>query len=470
MKRLFPFFLIILAIIKILVLSGCANIVPPSGGVRDTIPPVLLKVTPADSTRNFTGKTIVFTFDEFVDVQDIQQNLLISPLPKTNPVVDFKLRTVTVRLRDTLEANTTYSIDFGNTIRDFTEGNPIKDFTYTFSTGRYIDSLELHGNVILAETGKVDTTLIVMLHTNPTDSAVIKDKPRYIAKVDSKGNFEFRNLPPKRFYLYALKDESGTRRYFNDKQLFAFADKPIDLDSITNAGTLYAYAGSKSTGGAVPGLNIGIRRKQSELSDKRLRYQTSISGNQQDLLTDLTITFEQALRSFDSSRIKLYTDSTYNSVSGYRFYKDSSNKKIILATTLKENTLYHIILDKDFAEDSSGRKLLKTDTISFTSKKLSDYGSLRIRLRNISMDKNPVLQFVQNEEVYRSFPLTGPDFSQSIFLPGEYELRILYDTNKNGKWDAGEFFKKHRQPEIVKPIGRRITVKAAWQNEFELAL
>jgi hypothetical protein len=127
-------------------------------------------------------------------------------------------------------------------------------------------------------------------------------------------------------------------------------------------------------------------------------------------------------------------------------------------------------MNKDFAEDSSGKKLLKSDTLNFKTKKLTDYGSLTIELRNLDLSKTPVLLFVKNETIQRSFPLNSAVFSQPLFLPGEYELRILYDNNKNGKWDPGEFFGKHRQPEIVKPIQRRIIVKPGIENEFEIAL
>ena len=123
------------------------------------------------------------------------------------------MNTITVKLKDTLEPNTTYTLNFGNAIKDVNEGNILKNFTYIFSTGTYIDSLELRGKVLLAETGETDTTLTVMLHTNKDDSAVVKEKPRYIAKVGRQGNFDFQNLPPETFYLYALKDEGGTHRY-----------------------------------------------------------------------------------------------------------------------------------------------------------------------------------------------------------------------------------------------------------------
>jgi len=133
--------LIILAIAISLISSpGCANIIPPQGGPRDSLPPVLEKVSPADSTLNFTGNKITFTFDEFIEVQNISENLIFSPTPSVNPYVEYKLKTVSVKLKDSLEANTTYTINFGNAIKDFTEGNPYKNFTYTFSTGNFIDS------------------------------------------------------------------------------------------------------------------------------------------------------------------------------------------------------------------------------------------------------------------------------------------------------------------------------------------
>jgi hypothetical protein len=312
-----------------------------------------------------------------------------------------------------------------------------------------------------------------MLHTSADDSAVVKEKPRYITKPDGKGNFVFKNLPPKTFYLYALKDEGGTHRYFSDKQLFAFADKPVVVQSGTGPVILYAYTSRQEPlQNILQSLSIGGNRKRVAQGsvDKRLKYQTNLANNQQDLQGNLIMTFEQPLRLFDSSKIRLYTDSAFNPAGAYKFEKDSSNKKVQLTVTWKENTLYHIILQKDFAEDSSGKKLLKTDTLSFKTKKFSEYGSLKLMFRNLDLGKNPVLQFIINDNIYKSFPLTSNSFSQSIFLPGEYELRILFDENKNGKWDPGDFFGKHRQPEKVKPVERKITVKAAWQNEVEIAL
>ena len=470
MKRIFLFSSLILLIAKITVLTtGCASIIPPQGGPRDTIPPVLLKANPGDSSRNFTGNRITFTFDEFVDVQSVQGNLLVSPTPKNTPAVDFKLNTVTIRLKDSLEVNTTYSLDFGDAIKDYNEGNVMKGFTYIFSTGSYIDSLGLSGKVILAEDGKTDSTLIVMLHKNADDSAIIKEKPRYIAKLDGKGNFIFKNLPPGTFYLYALKDEGGSRRYFDNKQLFGFAGNPVVTSQKNEPVTLYAFAEKKEVQPQAPALTQR-RGATREGGDNRLRLQSNLINNLLDLQEDLAISFELPLRSFDSSKISLAIDSAYTPATGYNFIKDSTGKKIQVKYSWTENTTYHLILNKDFAADSTGRKLLRTDTLSFTTKKKEDYGTLSIRFRNLDLSKNPVLLFIQGDGIKKSFSLASADFSQSLFIPGEYQLSILNDENKNGKWDPGEFFGKHKQPEIVKPVERRINVKPGQDNEFEINL
>lgn len=473
MKRVFLFLLLALIVLQqTTLLPGCANIIPPAGGPRDSLPPVLSKSNPADSTRNFSGNRLIFTFNEFVELQNPQQALIISPLPKNFPSVDYRLNTVTVKLKDTLEPNTTYTLNFGDAIKDFTEGNVLKNFTYIFSTGNYIDSLELRGKVILAETGKVDTTLIVMLHTNPDDSAVVNEKPRYITRLDSKGQFVFKSLPPKTFYLYALKDDGGSRRYFDEKQLFAFAGRPVQVNSNPDTITLYAYSGKPSSGAVanIPPVSIGARNKPRNTEEKRLRYQTNLSGNKHDLLKDFIMTFDDELKVFDSLKIRLYTDSAFNPVSGYHFTRDSTGKSITLLNKWKENTLYHLIMDRDFAEDSSGKKLLKTDTLSFQTRKLSDYGSLKLRFKNLDPASNPVLLILTGETIYKSFPLTGNEINEALFTPGDYDLRILYDQNRNGKWDPGEFFGKHRQPEIVKPVEKKVSVKASFQNEFDITL
>lgn len=456
--------------------TGCANIVPPEGGPRDSLPPVIVKASPPSNTRNFNDKRITLTFDEYVDLDNVQQNLIVSPVPKSAPDVSRKLNEVSIRIRDTLEPNTTYSFNFGKSIKDVNESNVMKDFTYIFSTGSYIDSLQFGGKVILAETNEPDSTLTVMLHTTPEDSAVYHKRPRYIAKLDSKGTFRFRNLSPGTYYVYAMKDEGSTYRY-NPKQLFAFADSPVVVSSATPPVTLYASVAEKEapTTGTAPaeGGARGVRgnRGAGTAGDKRLRYSTNAGGSKQDLMDKFIFTFETPLRSFDSSKISFATDTLFTPVtSGYSWTPDSTRKKLAFTYPWQENTLYHFIMEKDFATDTLGQQLLKGDTISFLTKGKADYGELTIRFRNLDLSTNPVVQFVLNNEVVKSFPLTSTTFTNSLFEPAEYSIRILSDMNKNGVWDPGDFFKNRRQPEKVLSIQRKLNVKANWKNQFEIAL
>lgn len=446
--------------------SGCATIIPPEGGPRDTIPPELVSASIKDSAVNFRGNRITLVFDEYIDIQDLSNNVLFTPLFETNPEIRVRLRTMTINFRDSLEPNTTYTLNFGNAVRDLSESNIARNFTFTFSTGAALDSLSLGGKVILAETGKVDTTLIVMLHRNLADSAVAKQRPRYITRVNADGSFRFTNLPAGTFKVYALGDPGFLKQYTRPEQLFAFYNDSIIVGT-TDSITLYAY-NEKQPGAALPSVSPQAGRAGLN-NDRRLRFTPSITGNQLDLLKDLTLTFLTPLRNFDSTRVSLFTDSVFNRAA-FTTSLDTTRKIVTVRSGWQENTAYNLVLDKDFAEDTAGRKLLKTDTLSFTTKKLSEYGRINIRIRNLDASRNPVLLFVQNDQVVHSAPIRSGVFSSQIFLPGDYDLRILYDTNGNGKWDPGQFFGAKRQPELVQPINQRITVKAAWDNEFERSL
>ncbi|MES1214402.1 MAG: Ig-like domain-containing domain [Bacteroidota bacterium] len=457
--------LFIILISEILVLTtGCANIIPPLGGPRDSLPPNVINIKPADSSKNFKDGRIVFSFDEYVEIQDVQKNLIVSPTPKVAPAVDRKLNIITVKLKDTLEPNTTYTLNFGNSIKDLNEGNILKNFVYIFSTGDYFDSLQLSGKIFLAKTGGVDTTLTAILHRNLDDSAIVKEKPRYTSKVDANGNFKFRNLPSGTFALYAMKDEGSSFRFSGRDQLFAFADKHVTIGegSDTAAITLYAFPDNEGASTAA-----APKARPQASKEKRLIITNNLQSLQQDLLKDLILNFDTPLKTFDTTKIVFATDSSFTPVTGYSFIKDSTNKSVTIKTTWKEGTAYHLILDKDFAVDTLGKKLLKSDTISFKTKSFSDYGALRITFPKIDMSKNPVLFIFQGDQPVDSAVLTTTEFYRKVYNPGEYQLRILYDNNKNGKWDPGQFFGERKQPELIKTIDTKVTVKPNFENAFD---
>lgn len=439
--------------------QGCANIMPPTGGPRDSLPPVLLKATPRDSTLHFNSRQITLVFDEYVEIDDYYKNLIISPVPKSMPAVSRKLETISVRLKDDLEPNTTYTLDFGRSVKDVNEGNIYKNFTYIFSTGDYFDSLQFKGKVILAETGGVDSTLTVMLHRSGEDTLLRNEKPRYVTRVNPKGEFHFHNLAPGTYYAYALKDESGSYRYFGGSDvLFAFADSAVVVGSATSDLTLYAYAVKKEKAQDEPVTSSGGSRGGA--TDKRLKFAVNLLGSQQDLLSPFIFTFQNPVRRFDTTKIRVSTDSSYTPLAGATTWEsDSTGRKWSFNPAWKPNTLYHIIMEKDFATDSLGYQLLKADTVSFFSKNTTDYGKLNLQFQNLDLSRHPVLQFIQNNQIVASYPLTAATFTRDLFLPGEYNLRILEDENQNGIWDPGSFFGTRRQPEKVRPLVRTINIK-----------
>jgi uncharacterized protein (DUF2141 family) len=447
-------------------MPGCAQQISPSGGPRDSLPPTLLGAVPADSTRNFNTNKITFYFDEYVQLDNVHENLIVSPTSKIEPVVDARLRTVTIKIKDTLEDNTTYTLNFGNSIKDINEGNITRNFTYLFSTGKNLDSLELSGRVLLAQTGKPDSTLIVMLHRNKDDSAVIKERPRYIARLDSGGNFRFRNLPSGTFYLYALKDDGGQKKYLSKKQLFGFADQPIHISDKNEPVSLYAYLEKDTFKTVVPAVAPAATGKKDKAKeqDKRLKFGNNLESGFQDLLGSLEFTFPDPLKNFDSSKVQ-FTDEAFKPVTGYTFSKDSTGKILTLKHKWIENSAYNLIVDKDFAEDSAGKKIPRTDTLRFRTFKESDYGKIHIIFNHLDLSKKPVLQLMQGETIKLSERLISKEFSKPLFKPGEYEIKILFDENDNGIWDAGDFFGKHRQPEKVLAIKSPLTLKANWDNE-----
>ena len=472
MKRLVAYLVVASFIIGILAVSGCANIIPPTGGPRDSLPPLLVHANPPDSTRNFPGGRIVLTFNEYVELNNAQENLIVSPIPKIEPFPDAHLRTITIRLKDTLEPNTTYSINFGRAIRDINEGNEMRDFTYIFTTGNYFDSLELSGRVLIAETGRPDSSLIVVLHRSLDDSAVAKENPRYFTRIDSGGHFTFRNLPSGTFAVYAMKTEGGMKRYTSPQQLFAFADSPMVIGPSTPPVVLFAYAEPKEETGTTPSTSTlptrGVAPKGGP-QDKVLRIQTNLEGGQLDLLSHLEIQFNGTIKTMDTTKARM-TNEVYEPVSNVRYLLDSSRKKLTVQSNWIPSRGYNLIVSKDFVEDSTGRKIIRDDTLSFRTRSLSDYGSLKLRFINLDLSRHPVLQFVQGGELKYSHVFTDRNVNIRLFQPGEYELRILYDENQNGKWDPGEFFGKHKQPEKVQPLQRKLEIKPNWDSEVDITL
>ncbi len=459
--------IILVAAAAALILSetGCASIVPPSGGPKDTLPPIIVSVVPENETLHFNAKEIRIEFDEYVELNDIYSNLIISPFPRIMPEVSRKLRNVTVKIKDTLQPNTTYVYNFANAIKDLNEGNKGKDLLYVVSTGDYIDSMQLSGEVKMAKTGKADSTLTVMLYSNLDDSAVVKEKPRYVTTLDSNGVFFFRYLAPGDYRLYAMKDEGGSFM-FNGEQIFAFADSIVTIAPEPPAPIrLWAYQPEK-----LKDEWEEDEEKEMDTKEKRLKYQTSLEGDKQDILSAFTMTFENPLKTFVPSRISVSTDSSFIPFTGHKFSLDSTAQIVTMNVPWELGKQYNLILERDFASDSINRQIPRKDTISFKANTAADYGQVEITFVDVDLNRNPVLLISNGDQVKNAFPIPANRILRlQYYQPGEYDMSILYDTNNNQQWDPGVFFGERRQPELIDPIDRKLTVKPdQWMTEFEL--
>ncbi|TNE62127.1 MAG: hypothetical protein EP344_05360 [Bacteroidetes bacterium] len=214
----------------ILGLIACARPIAPEGGPKDTTPPGLVpeKSTPNLSTR-FEGRSFQLTFDEWVTLQDVGTQVLISPPLAKRPEVTLKGRTVTFRFDESeeLRPNTTYTINFGTAVKDLHEGNPAKDLRFVFSTGDYIDSLSVSGSVVNAQTGDPMENISILLYDVADDSIITKERPYYMARSDKSGQFSIPNVRAGRFKCVAIEDANQNLKWDGETEQIGFPDSMI---------------------------------------------------------------------------------------------------------------------------------------------------------------------------------------------------------------------------------------------------
>ena len=398
MRRIVPIFsLLLLASL----FYRCGQPMPPMGGARDSLPPVLVKANPNDSAVNVQSGRLTLEFNEYVHLQGLQQQLVVTPVPQVQPLIESKLKVVTIKLKDSLQPNTTYSINFGNALQDINENNPLNNFTYVFSTGSHIDSGKISGRVLMAETGKADSTLMVVLHKNLSDTALSKVKPIYFARLDKEGFFTFRYLVPGTYNMYALRDQDGGLKFDSPSEMIGFLDSSVTVTGSSNPVKLYAYT-EKDTA-ARPPYRPSLPKTPAAKDDKRLRYQSNLENGTVDILGNLHLNFEKPPVKFDTSKIRL-TDETFNRIPDYSLRLDSTT--VAVQTKWVPGAKYNLFIEKGLAEDSLGNQVIRTDTLKFDAKKETDYGSLNIRITNLDTSKNPVMMFFVGDVKKRSLRLT----------------------------------------------------------------
>jgi len=225
-----------------LVLMACASIGSPEGGPRDYTPPQVVKSSPTPGSVNFTGNKVEITFDEIVNLKDLQKKVIISPAPRTQPLIRAVGKKITVEFRDTLEENTTYVIDFSNAIEDNNEGNQLDGYAFAFSTGDEIDTLAVSGIVLRASDLEPMQHVLVGLHSNLDDSAFTSIALERVSRTNDRGHFTLRNLKPGSYHVFALNDVDGDYRMARTEDI-AFLDQIIvpSTGEYTSQDTVFTY-------------------------------------------------------------------------------------------------------------------------------------------------------------------------------------------------------------------------------------
>lgn len=515
-----------------LLFANCAKRGTITGGDKDTLAPVLKISLPKNYTTHFNDKVIKLTFDEYVKLKDINKQLIISPpLEKAPRILPLNAaKTVSVEFLEDLQPNTTYNLNFGQSIQDFNEGNPYKDFKYVFSTGAFIDSLEVSGTVRDALSKQKDKDLSIMLYEvneEYKDSTVFKQNPRYITtSADTSGVFKIENIKAGKYMLIGLKDENQNHRYDPKSDKIGFLNAPVNLPTqetfdlrlfkeipvfkaykpIQNSGVsaylgyegnpkdiqvqlkknkeIYPHKISKVSGkdslqlwfksiklqkSEVDSLEVEIKNgKYNQNFTFKIKNQKSdslkISPVQAKFLglnDNISLISNMPLVKIDENKIKITAKDTTVSIP-FKVIYDEMNLNLQLEFKKEAQTQYSLKIEPgallDFYENSNS-ELIK---FQFECKNTTDYGNFRLDLENVKQypiiveltDKNGVVQQskIADKAGTINFDLIKPEL---------YALRIIFDENKNGVWDTGNYLQK-LQPEEVIYFPKNIDIRANW--------
>jgi hypothetical protein len=211
---------LILAAVLTTAFVNCARVAGITGGLKDTLPPVLTRIEPADGTVRFDGKSILVEFDEYVQLKDLQKEFYTSPEMKKTPLVTIRKRGFRIDIiDDSLKADQTYALDFAGAVADNNEGNVLNGFRYVFSTGDHIDSMVMSGYAEDAQKGDSVSKAFVyffdpVLDSMPEyDSVIFNNKPEWIARAENNGIFIAKNLKPKDYRVYMVDDKNNNKMY-----------------------------------------------------------------------------------------------------------------------------------------------------------------------------------------------------------------------------------------------------------------
>lgn len=516
----------------------CGRKGTPTGGIKDIIPPKLEKSEPAQMTTNFKADKIRLYFDEFIKLKDVQEQLIISPPLKNTPIITpagTPSKYVEIRLKDTLKENTTYTFNFGQSIIDNNEDNPNSFLTYVFSTGNYIDSLELKGVVEDAFEKEAETFISVMLYeidSTYNDSTIYKKPPTYIANtLDSTVFFNLNYLRKGKYALFGLKDNNKNNLFdqkldkiaflkdtialptdeiylltlFKEKPNYAISvpkyeaknkiifgyqgdSKDIQIKNLTvypdSVKTMITKEREKDTLNywftpfKADSLVFAVVNERLKLKDTFVIKTRKVAADSLVIKPNVTgiIGFEETflitanipIIMTDTSKIQLINKDSV--AINFTALLDSLNNSLNIVFKKEPNEVYRLSIFPDLVQDFFGNT---NDTVVYNLKtnKYQDYGNLELSLSgNVSYPVIVQLTDNKGEEVKRElYALEPKTFYFNHLNPAQYLVRVIYDSNKNKKWDTGDYLQKI-QPERISYAPKPIEMRANWEEKYDFIL
>lgn len=318
--RYFLYFWII-----VLLIASCAKPVAPTGGPKDVTPPKVLRSMPINGSTNFKGRELVITFDEFVNLKDINQQLIISPPVKETP--EFKLRgkNLVVEFKEPFREETTYNVFFGDAIQDITESNSIPGYKFTFSTGNVLDSMKIEGKLLSAFNLTPVKAAYVMLYDTVYDSIPYKQIPYYIARTNEQGEFELTNLRDIPYMMFAISDINANYLYDLPNEDISFIDTLIEPWYVEKKAPLSVALTTDSTRDTTVALIDSV--KVTVFSNDSIAITDTVKAN--------PVQDSVAMRT-DSTKV-IEMDRMY--IQMFHFREVDSVQSLVKSSLLKENVL-----------------------------------------------------------------------------------------------------------------------------------
>ncbi|MEE1252497.1 MAG: Ig-like domain-containing protein [Bacteroidales bacterium] len=444
---------------------SCAKIVTPSGGAKDSTPPLMLKSKPEANSTNFSGKEIDIVFDEFIVLDNPTQKILISPQITPAPEIMADLKTIKIKGIDSLRENTTYIIDFADAIKDYNEGNRLNGFSFAFSTGENIDTMWYEGRVLEAFNLTPIANKFVLLYSNFDTSYMRTKTSDYLTRTDSNGVFRFRNLAEKDYKLLVLDDKNQNKIYDLPNEGIGFSTKvlkPYLADSTANDKLLkqiFYYSDFVEKVEETP-----ISKPQKTVTDSLF----AISKYEKDTVdyynNAYQIVFKDTLTKENFSALLIENSDTLQ----VEFLK-KNDTLYSLNADLKTATQYEIIIEKNTVFNT-----LKQSNREFKHKfyysSEQDYGALTLNFKDsISFDACHIFylynlagnlvreEYVEKEEEKISF---------KNLKEGAYKVKVAIDENCNKTWDKANFELQQENEKVL--IYNKVTaVKRGWEIEEE---